>query len=392
MSSGPFNRVFLAAAILMLAAPTIAQGQLPRDPGHRNPGGAQVQPPQLLDMPAGQPVPVVPDTVQIGFAVPDTLPQPLNMHVVQDSLEFGGLLHLVWDYSPGQIDSPELFPASDGQWLAPYVAPDVGLVQRTLRPRREAEVDLSSLPATDNLRVVRSYRVYRRDPLQVQWQDQMSPVLTVVGQTAGAENTATIRAPRALTWTPWRLMALSALLLLAALAVYVLWRRRNQPAPLEHWPVPPSAWITTATSLQALLNENILARGDTRLFLDRLAFLARDYVAGRYRVAAREMTGPEIVAACKGLGHDPAHPAGFARLIDLADRERYNPTAPDAAFCREQAVQFMGRISRVRLEQQYIRVQPEKLLAAQKAWSALTADLGLGAGRAVVPQNAGEVG
>ncbi len=393
-------------SILLLAAlvvvPLQVQAQDPRDPGHPGdrgnrgdrgapPGQGQIMPHQLLDRPAGQPAPVVPDTVEIRISVPDSLPQPQALYVVQDTLVFGGLLHLVLDYPAGQADGPELMPEADGQWLAPYVEPERGFLARLLRPRQEPAVDMSALPATENLRVVRSFHVYRRDPLQIRWQDQLSPVLPVIGQTAGTENTATIRTPRSLVWTPWRLVGVTVLVLLLVLAAYLLWRRRNLPAPLEHWPVPPAAWMATATSLQSLLNENVLARGETREFLDRLAFLARDYVAGRYRIAAREMTGPEIVAACKGLGHDTSHPAGFARLIDLADRERYNPTAPETAFCREQAVQFMGRINRVRLERQYIRVQPEQLLAAQKAWAALAVELGTGAGRAVQTQKTGQI-
>ena len=380
--------------VALLATPLVAQAQVPRDPGHRGapPGQGQIMPPQMLGRPAGQPAPVVPDTVEIRISVADSLPQPQAVHIVQDTLVFGGLLHLVLDYPVGQLDGPDLRPEADGQWLAPYEEPERGFLARLLRPRQEPVVDMSGLPATEGLRVVRSFRVYRRDPVQIRWQDQISPVLPVLGQTDSLENTATIRSPRALVWTPWRLIGLTALIFILVLAAYLLWRRRNRPAPLEHWLLPPPAWMAMATNLQTLLHDNVLARGETREFLDRLAFLARDYVAGRYRIAAREMTGPEIVKACQRLGHDAAHPAGFARLIDLADRERYNPTAPEVAFCREQAVQFLGRVSRVRLERQYIRVQPDQLLAAQKAWTALVAELGTGAGRAVRPQKTEEVG
>ncbi len=393
MKFGPFGRRLLVVLAGSLANATV-QAQIPQQQDHRGAprGMRQVAPPQIVDVPVDQPAPVVPDTVRIRISVPDSLPQPATVYVVQDTLVFGGLLHLVLEYPADQIDSPALRPESDGQWLVPYEAPQRGFFTRLLKPQAEPVLDLSSLPAVDGLRVIRSFRVYRRDPLQISWQDYLSPVLMVAGQTAGANNTATIRTPRSLVWTPWRLMGLVALLMLLSFLVYWLWRRRNRPVPLDHWTLPAAAWMATATSLQGLLAENILARGDTRLFLDRLAFLARDYVAGRYRIAAREMTGPEIVAACRGLGHDTAHPAGFARLIDLADRERYNPTAPEPAFCREQTVQFLGRIGRVRLENPYIPVSPEKLLAAQKAWAALATELGTGAGRAVRTVETGEVG
>jgi hypothetical protein len=365
----------------------VATAQRPEDPT----GGGQPQP---LRRPAAQhpQVPqgtatVVPDTVEIAITFADSVPVPRFVRVVQDTLEFGGLLHLVLDYPPDQRDGPHLQPQAEGDWLVAESPPRPGFVARLLArvPGRSPAppVDLSVLPASDDLRVVRSFRVYRRDPLQIRWDRQLSPVLVVRGQTGDGSQTATIRQPRSLVWRPWQLLLLGLVVLLIAAWLVRWWRQRQHLVALEHWSVPAPAWMATAQGLQALLADNILARGETRRFLDRLAFLARDYVAQRYRVAAREQTGREIIRACAALGHDPAHPAGFAQLIDLADRRRYDPQAPEAAFCREQAVQFLGRIARVRLERHYVSVAPDQQLAADKAWSALADELGVGAGRAV---------
>ena len=375
--------------LLVLATvvgPVLAQDQGNRIPRDQLPPDAVPQmhnlPPARVT-PAAPAVPVVPDTAIIRISVPDSLPQPLAVRVVQDTLTFGGLLHLVLDYPADTVDGPQLAPVAEGDWLLPVAVAPRSRLDRLLGRKAPPAVDTSALPAADGTRVVRSFRVYRRDPLRIAWRDELSPVLVVAGQTVGAEQTATIREPRRLDWTPWRLVLVALLLFAAAALVRWWWRRRHGPPPLAHWPLPDPAWLAAATGLQALLTEDTLARGDTGLFLDRLAALARSYVAGRYRIAAREMTGSEIVAACAALGHDPGHPGGFARLVDLADRERYNPERPDAAFCREQAVQFFGRINRVRVAPRFSPVAPEKMLAAEKAWAALVAELGTGAGRAV---------
>ncbi|MHA1153466.1 MAG: hypothetical protein ACTSQ7_12545 [Alphaproteobacteria bacterium] len=382
--------VLLLASALTLA---VAQAQVPRLPDHgQDPRRAPAPTvPGLAPQPLSQAMPVAPDTVEIRVTVPDSLPQPRAIQVVQDTVAFGGLLHLVLDYAPELMDDQALSPLIEGEWLVPNEAAEPGFWARLLGQKAGPVVDLSELPPTQDQRVIRSFRVYRRDPFQIRWQDDLSRILVVTGQTADAEQTATIRRPRPLTWTPWQLLLAGVILAGLAWLVWRLWRRRQRTAPLEHWPLPAPAWLATATGLQALLAENILARGKTQRFLDRLAFLARDYVAHRYRIPARELTGREIIRACRALGHDVAHPAGFARLIELTDRERYNPEAPPVAFCREQAVQLFGRIARVRLERQYVAVAPDKFLAAQKAWADLTAELSTGAGRPVPSAVTGEV-
>ncbi len=337
--------------------------------------------PGPVPVPAPPVAPAVPDTVVIVVAAPDSLPQPLAVHVVQDTVAFGGLLDLVLDYDPDQAADQPLHVAAEGDWLtAESPAPRSWWARLTGRdsPR---EVDLAGLQPSGGPRVVQSFRVYRRDPLRIRYRDDVSAVVFVRGQTAGAEQTATIRAPRPVSWFPW--LSLATILVLLGLAIWLrwLWLRRHVRPRLAHWPVPPPAWLALAVALRELLADPALARGDSRVFLDRLVYLVRTYVAGRYRIAAREMTGGEIVAACTRLGHEASHPAGFARLIDLLDRERYNPDTPSPAFCREQAVQLLGRVGRVRLVARYAVPEAEQLLAGEKAWSALVADLGLGAGR-----------
>jgi hypothetical protein len=373
------------AAILVLAA-LAAPPALARN-GGRPLGGSPARPVEAVVPPA----PMAPDTVVVRLAVPDSLPQPLAVHVVQDTLRFGGLLHLVLEYAPDAAVPPSPAVTTDADWLQAEVAAPPTLLDR-LRGGAAPAVDLSGLPESAGPRSVASFRVYGRDPLRVNWHGQLSPVLVVAGRTTGTDETAGIRTPRALAWRPWQLVLAAAVLVALALLARWWWLRRHHPVPLAHWPLPEPAWLAAATGLAALLAADQLSRGETRLFLDRLAALARDYVAGRYRIAAREMTGREITRACAAQRFEPAHPAGYARLIDLADRERYSPEVPSPAFCREQAVQFFGRLNRTRLEVALVPVPAARLLAAQKAWASLIRELGPGAGRRVVAVGADQEG
>jgi len=251
--------------------------------------------------------------------VPDSLPQPDSLIVVQDTLNFGGFLHLVLDYT--NLSPEEILPrvVADGQWLA--AADREPWTKHWYDGEAVPELDLSAMPTVAGERMVLSFRVYRSDPFKILWQDYASSVLVVRGQTDGVDQTATIRQPRSLAWTPWRLILAAFILLVLAVLLYGWWRRRQRPAALSHWQPRDPAWLALSLGLKKLIGDNILARGHSREFLDRLASLTREYVAGRYRIAAREMTGEEIINACQRLGHDLNHPRGFAGLIKWADRK-----------------------------------------------------------------------
>jgi hypothetical protein len=356
------HALFLAFAISALIGSADAQAQSPT-------GRHPVSPPQNAPTPTV--APVVPDTVQIRVSVPDTIPQPSAVYVVQDTLEFGGFLHLIVDYTSAPDATPVLL--ADAQWLAPL---ETVSEIKWREGGAESAVNLPALPAESGVRFVSTFRVYRRDPLQIAWQDQMSKVLFVRVQTDGIEQTATIRRPRSLSWTPWRLIIAGLIALVVASLIYGWWRRLQRPPPLTHWQPDDPAWVALAIGMQNLIHENALARGESRLFLDRLASLTRDYVAGRYRIAAREMTGEEIIVACQKLGHELSHPRGFAGLIKVSDRERYNPEAPAISLCREQAVKVFGRVEQVRLNGRYQAMPAERQLAGDQAWADLVRELG----------------
>lgn len=317
-------------------------------------------------------VTTAPDTARIGFAAADSLPAPLALHVLADTVPFGGELAVAWDLAPGAAADGGLPAPGDAQlvpseppakpWWRPWGA--TGAAAPAER--------LAALPATGGTRVIAWYRVYRADPFRLEWRGTVSPVVTVRGRVSDAASLAAIRDPRSLPWlTP---AAFALLLLLAALAALAWWwRRRRRPPPPADWPLPEPAWLATAIALRGLQEEGLLERGQTRAFLDRLAGTARQFAAAHYGVPAVDLTGRELAAACAARGHAPERAAALARLLDGADLCRYDPEAPAAQTCRAQVAELLACVAAAgRPEPRYVPVAAGRRLAGEQAWAEIS--------------------
>ena len=162
---------------------------------------------------------------------------------------------------------------------------------------------------------------------------------------------------------------------------WLLWDRGSRRADLTDRDLPPPAWLTGAIELRDLLHEGSLSRGENRVFLDGLAGIARRFVAGRYRIAAQEMTGREIITACADLGHRSTQPGIFARMIDAVDHHRYNPEVSSTGWCREQTILLYDHIARVRILPRYSEVSADLRSEGETAWTDLKRELSSGPGR-----------
>ncbi|MBK8165865.1 MAG: hypothetical protein IPK64_07865 [bacterium] len=343
--------VFAPAVFLAAALPVAGQGL----PGRA--GGA-----------AG----TMPDTARIGFVAADSLPVPLALHVLADTVPFGGELAVAWDLAPGAAAADGLPVPDDGQlassepsakpWWRPWGAADAAAPAERL----------AALPATDGTRVVAWYRVYRTDPFRLDWRGELSHLVTVSGRVSDPAGLAAIRDPRPLPWlTPVALWLLPLLAALAALAWR--WRRRGRPDPPVDWPLPEPAWLGTAIALRVLLEEGLLERGQTRTFLDRLAGEARRFAAAQFGVPAVDLTGRELAAACAARGHAPERTAALARLLDGTDLCRYDPEEPHAHSCRAQMDALLACVTAAgRPQPRYVPVAAERRLAAEQAWAEIS--------------------
>jgi len=312
---------------------------------------------------ACEPVGSAPDTVEIWLAVPDSLPQPVTIYVVQDTVIFGGRLDILVDYALASPPTDRAGVEVAGDLLAP------------VRPPRLGDLDVSALPAVSGTRTVQSFRVYTKGVIRLGWHGVLLPGVWVQSRLTEDATSSAVRDPRGLQWRPWRIVVAAVLVALLVCGLIIWRRRRTQAAPMEHWPLADPAWMRTAVDLQELLAGDLLPCGEGALFLDRLAVLVRNFVVARYHIGAREMTGREIVWACTALGHKLAAPRAFADLLDEADSQRYRPEAPEANLCREYARRFFAGVDEARLRGWDEGVAAPVRLAADQAWSAMASEM-----------------
>lgn len=350
---GCSRRALPAIALLLapvLAGPVAAQAPASGPGAGGSPGGA------------------APDTARIAFTAVAAQPAPAALHVLADTVAFGGALPVAWDLAPGTAAGAPLPVPAGGQlvaiepaarpWWRPWAGDDVAA----------PEARLESLPPAAGERVVAWYRVYLTGPFRLDWQGRATPVVSVRGRVSEAGRIAEIRDPRPLPWlTPAAFAALALVLALAALLWW--WRRGRRVDGHGDWPLPEPAWLSTSLALRELLAERHLERGQAREFLDRLAGEARRFAAAQYRVPATDLTGGELAAACAARGHEPTTARALARLLDAADLHRYDPEEPSPAFCRERLAEFVACVAADRVEPRYVPVAAERRLAADRAWS-----------------------
>lgn len=303
----------------------------------------------------GQPLPVPPDTVVVDLL----WPTPGGGRLVgaqPDTLLLGQPCRLVFTDLPAVLPDSLPLPA----WLEP-----VG-------------VEPAPDPAGARALVVRPYRL---GPFRVRAGGEVSPVVLVRGRLADAQATTPVREPRRAGWNP---LALLLLLAAAAVVTAIAWwlaRRRWGGGALgrDRQPVP-AAWPRTALDLEQLLGSGFAADGE-RVFLDGFTALVRSHVARRFLVHGREMTAEEIGTACARLGYEQPAARPFVRLVDEADRRRYDPEPVSEAFCLEQVALFLEAVAAVRIAPAAGSLPGDELAAGEAAWRRLRAEYALAGAR-----------
>ena len=322
-------------------------------------GIAAGPPPAVAQVAAG----ATPDTTLVEFLPAGTGVSPVAVHVLADTVSFGGVLAVAWDLPAGSDAAGFKAPVSKGEQFV------------SLPSTKGADGPGGAgagLPPAAGPRVVARYRVYAPDFVQLSWKGVRSGTVAVKGRVTDPSRAAAIRAPRPLAWFTWTLAAVLLAAIVVAAGAWWLWRRLHRRAEPADWPLPEPAWMAAALDCRDLLALRLVEKGESRAFLDGLAGVARRLAAGHFGVAGAEMTGVELQAACAERGHDPALPGALARLLDGADLRRYDPAEPSPQWCREQALDLVRQIAAVRVVPRLTPVAPERLLAAQSAWAELT--------------------
>ncbi|MBU2499746.1 hypothetical protein KJ682_00320 [bacterium] len=353
----------LAAACLLVSAglgSTAAARQGGIFPGAGPGGPAGMNPGGMTGAPMATAAPA--DTAVVRLSWPSAGPGITAVRALSDSVAFGGVLLIEVVHAAAGAAVPDSVLAPDADWLAtvPLPAGQEGM-----------------LPAPSSLSpgvsaTLRAFRVYRPHPFIVTVGDASSGVVAVNGRVTGTGEAAVIRDPRPfglrLTRDFWLLLIAGILL---AAAWLILWNRRRPARELPHRPVRPPAWVAAALALRELLAEGLEDAGRHQLLLDRLAGVMRAFVADRYLIGAREMTGREIVAACRARGYPDEPVAAFAGLIDRADLARFSPAGPAADECRAALAEFLVRVEAVRIEPVATPVPAAVMIEAAQAWAGL---------------------
>jgi hypothetical protein len=310
---------------------------------------------------------VVADTAVASLVVAEGVVAPEFVSVLPDTVNFGGIAHLVLDYPQGTEPTPLSDFTFDAEWVVPAG-----------EASPSSTIDLEVLPQPAGPRVIFPVRVYRLFPFQISGAGGLSKVIHVRGKVADLENAAPVRSPRLWGMDPKQLIIGGLVLLVLFLLVFWFWRkRRTLPPVMVGNTQNPAAWPASAIELQQLHQGGLLERGENRKFLSELARIARGYVAGRYLVSAKEMTGKEIELACLAQGYKTTAVRPFALLIRRVDQSRYNPEPPRPVLCRDEFSELVGLLDTARIVADHTLIPAADLIAGQQAWSELASIIGI---------------
>ena len=261
-------------------------------------------------VPAAPAVAVIDTAVAILEIAPDNS-TPVIAHTMQDTVPFGGLVHLVLDYSPPPEGDLAIGPLIGADWLAPLPQEKPGLVSRILGKTAGPQPDLSGLPQIgEKFRAIHSFQVYRTNPFRLQVGTFLSPVIHVQGRIQDTQQTAAIRAPRSVGWSPLVILILLVILALILLVARWLWDRGSLRNEFSDRPLPAPAWLAAAIELRDLLQGGYLQRGDDRSFLDGLAGIERVALGTDYPFPLGELEPGKLIRSLNDLAE-----ADRARLL-----------------------------------------------------------------------------
>lgn len=127
-------------------------------------------------------------------------------------------------------------------------------------------------------------------------------------------------------------MAIMAVLVpLGALVALLLWLRRRRrtaetPAAPAEPEVPPGVWAHQA--LDALLNSDLLARGEMKVFHVRLSAIAKEYLSRRFRISLMERTTAECPSDLRRAGVDASLTREVGQWLGAIDMVKFAGERP----------------------------------------------------------------
>jgi len=94
--------------------------------------------------------------------------------------------------------------------------------------------------------------------------------------------------------------------------------------------LPPH--IQALQKLSRLGTEKLWQSGEVKKYQSELTYIIREYLEGRYSIAALESTTAEIVSQLKTSLKDPAHRDSLQRILQVADLVKFAKAKPDESI------------------------------------------------------------
>jgi len=125
----------------------------------------------------------------------------------------------------------------------------------------------------------------------------------------------------------WQWIALGAVVVLAALAVYFILRRKRVAVAPEPAKAP---WQVAKERLALLEARHLPQQGKFDAYYVDLSAILRYYIEGRFQLHAPERTTPEFLAETVGNGYfSPDQEVFLSRFLRLCDRVKFARFRPD---------------------------------------------------------------
>lgn len=91
--------------------------------------------------------------------------------------------------------------------------------------------------------------------------------------------------------------------------------------------------------LAHLGDEKLWQKGEVKKYQSELTYIIREYLEGRYSIAALESTTSEIIGQLKSTLTDPSHQSSLQRILQVADLVKFAKAKPEeevhASFLEE---------------------------------------------------------
>ncbi len=206
----------------------------------------------------------------------------------------------------------------------PHVIPPIPFAQGLDTAYTDAlELNVTVPLNADTIKDVTAKSIDVLDPPNVDWTDDLPDPVA-----------------KAVKYWPWILAGV--LLVIAAIALWLILKRRKKPTDIEA-ELPPYNWAML--KLQEIRERKLFNAGQERLYFTTLTEVLRIYLMRRFDINAMEMTSSQILAALPmqvaGVKEGKPLLKQVLRMADFVKFAKHTPTTDDNIRAFNNAVQFV---------------------------------------------------